>query len=305
MAFSKGGLYEEMETNPMAIALKELEQLDSIPKSPTLGETEAFAHITRLAKQITEETAAASQMAKEATNMIEQATHKINYALEIIEHTTSLASVLQEGVMKLIADRVQGKQEFDGTPKPVNWIRNYEGNGIYKQDPRKTPSTHDRKSSVLGKNKSEKLPEYENFKTHPNIAHNLQGQGYPKHDNQVVDGEMDRAKPTAVPINTIILAEDPKEISQSSSLSTKSQYVLTKFYAPLSTVFQDLKREGYLVPKDPTPSPNPIPPHRAKWYCDYHQHIGHSTNRCKNLHKAIRDLIQQGTISLPPRDLNG
>ncbi|RVW15688.1 hypothetical protein CK203_075280 [Vitis vinifera] len=58
-------------------------------------------------------------------------------------------------------------------------------------------------------------------------------------------------------------------------------------------------RGGLLIPLTSRPLPQPIPPRfRMDLHCSYHQGLGHDTDHCTALRRAIQDLIDQGLVNL-------
>ncbi|RVW96485.1 hypothetical protein CK203_029680 [Vitis vinifera] len=69
---------------------------------------------------------------------------------------------------------------------------------------------------------------------------------------------------------------------------------------PLSQALRKLTEAGLLTALAPRPLPQPIPAQfRMDLHCDYHQGLGHETDRCTALRHAIQDLIDQGATSEP------
>ncbi|KAI8555289.1 hypothetical protein RHMOL_Rhmol05G0163100 [Rhododendron molle] len=64
---------------------------------------------------------------------------------------------------------------------------------------------------------------------------------------------------------------------------------------------EKLIKSGHPKPLDPTPLPkNPSASFKPNLYCAYHQGTSHLTNSCYRLHHTIQDLIDDGTLAMPP-----
>ena len=89
--------------------------------------------------------------------------------------------------------------------------------------------------------------------------------------------------------------------SQASSIANpRPRRKFNELHIPMSQLFERLKIEGYLNLLVPCPHPSPLPkgykPHK---FCNYHQELGHQTNKCINLRHAIQNLIDENFITRP------
>src|SRR2546425_9843504 len=66
---------------------------------------------------------------------------------------------------------------------------------------------------------------------------------------------------------------------------------------PITLVFQEAVKAGYLKPLEARPPPNPLPlNYKTNEYCEFHQGNGHKTEACWTLKKWIQDLVDNGSI---------
>ncbi|KAI8572790.1 hypothetical protein RHMOL_Rhmol01G0227700 [Rhododendron molle] len=72
--------------------------------------------------------------------------------------------------------------------------------------------------------------------------------------------------------------------------------------ASLSAVMEKLVKSGHLKPLTPTSPPNVLPAdYNPNLFCSFHQMPGHHTDKCYHLRHEIQDLIDDGTVQVPPK----
>ncbi|WKA04767.1 hypothetical protein VitviT2T_022774 [Vitis vinifera] len=91
----------------------------------------------------------------------------------------------------------------------------------------------------------------------------------------------------------------PRAQQTSAPFALRTQRQFSQIGMPLSQALRKLTEAGLLTALTPRPLPQPIPAQfRMDLHCDYHQGLGHETDRCTALRHAIQDLIDQGLVHL-------
>ncbi|KAH7843834.1 hypothetical protein Vadar_021227 [Vaccinium darrowii] len=95
------------------------------------------------------------------------------------------------------------------------------------------------------------------------------------------------------------------KITVQTNHSKKPQRTLSQFSTPLSLVYKELHKAGFLKPLTPTPLPQKLPAyHNLNAFCAFHQMPGHATDECHRLRHKIQNLIDNGFVSAPLAKLN-
>ena len=76
----------------------------------------------------------------------------------------------------------------------------------------------------------------------------------------------------------------------------------SKLGRPLLEVFRELEKQGLMIPLEPRPFPNPVPPYlNLNQYCFFHQEKGHDTDNCTRLRHEVQNLIDAHKIPNPEK----